>query len=147
MIDRIDNGLIKVVTGIRRCGKSYLLFTLFTKYLKSTDVPDDHMIQLALGDDLNEKYRDPHALSTYIRSHISDSGKYYILLDEMQFAISRKGMHNPDVPVKIYSVLNGLLHRPNVDIYVTDSNSKMLSKDILTEFRGRGNVSVSSLVQ
>ena len=140
LIDRIDNGLIKVVTGIRRCGKSFLLFTLFTEYLKSIGVPDDHVIQLALDDDLNEKYRDPHVLSEYVRSRIKDDGKYYILLDEIQFAISREEIRNPDAPVRIYSVLNGLLRLSNTDIYVTGSNSKMLSKDILTEFRGRGDV-------
>ena len=140
LIDRIDNGLIKVVTGIRRCGKSFLLFTLFTEYLKSVGVPGDHVIQVALDDDLNEKYRDPHVLSEYIRSCIKDDGKYYILLDEIQFAISRDELRDPDAPVKIYGVLNGLLRLPNTDIYVTGSNSKMLSKDIMTEFRGRGDV-------
>jgi len=140
LIDRMENGLIKVVTGIRRCGKSYLLFTLFTEYLKSNGVPEDHIIQIALDDDLNEKYRNPHELSEHIRSRITDSEKYYILLDEIQFGISREEMRNPDVPVKIYSVLNGLQRLPNTDIYVTGSNSKMLSKDILTEFRGRGDV-------
>ena len=140
LIDRIDNGLIKVVTGIRRCGKSFLLFTLFTEYLKSIGVPDDHVILVALDDDLNEKYRDPHVLSNYIRSCIRDDNKYYILLDEIQFAISRDELRNPDAPVRIYGVLNGLLRLPNVDIYVTGSNSKMLSKDIMTEFRGRGDV-------
>ena len=140
LIDRMDNGLIKVITGIRRCGKSFLLFTLFTEYLKSTGIPDDHIIQVALDDDLNETYRDPHALSKYVRSRIKDDGKYYIMLDEIQFAISREEMRNPDVPVRIYSVLNGLLRYRNTDIYVTGSNSKMLSKDILTEFRGRGDV-------
>ncbi len=140
LVDRMDNGLIKVVAGIRRCGKSFLLFTLFTEYLKSIGVQDDHIIPIALDDDLNEKYRDPHELSEYIRSRIKDSEKYYILLDEIQYAITREEMHNPDAPVKIYSVLNGLQRLANTDIYVTGSNSKMLSKDVLTEFRGRGDV-------
>ena len=140
LIDRIDNGLIKVVTGIRCCGKSFLLFTLFTEYLKANGIPEDHIVQIALEDDLNEKYRDPHELSKYIRSLIKDSRKYYILLDEIQFAIPREELRNPDAPVKIYSVLNGLLRLPNTDIYVTGSNSKMLSTDIMTEFRGRGDV-------
>lgn len=139
LIDRIGNGLIKVVTGIRRCGKSFLLFTLFTDYLRANGVTDDHIIQIALDDDLNEKYRDPHELSKYVRSRIKDSGKYYILLDEIQYAIRREELRNPDAPVKIYSVLNGLLRLPNTDIYVTGSNSKMLSKDVLTEFRGRSD--------
>jgi len=140
LTDRMDNGFIKVITGIRRCGKSFLLFTLFTEYLKSIGVPDDHIIQIALDDDLYEKYRSPHELSQYLRSNIRDSERYYILIDEIQYAISRDEMRNPDAPVKLYSVLNGLLRLPNTDIYVTGSNSKMLSKDILTEFRGRGDV-------
>ena len=122
LIDRIDNGLIKVVTGIRCCGKSFLLFTLFTEYLKANGIPEDHIVQIALEDDLNEKYRDPHELSKYIRSLIKDSRKYYILLDEIQFAITREELRNPDAPVKIYSVLNGLLRLQHTDIYVTGSN-------------------------
>ena len=141
LIERRNNGLIKVITGIRRCGKSFLLFELFAEYLKENGVKDEHIISLPLDDDINEKYRDPHELSLYVRSFVKDSSAtYYILLDEIQFAISREELKNPDVPVRLYSVLNGLLHLPNVDIYVTGSNSKMLSKDIMTEFRGRGDV-------
>ena len=140
LIERMHNGEIKVITGIRRCGKSYLLFNLFTEYLRSTGVDDEHIIMLPLDDDINEKYRDPQELSAFLRSKVkNDSATYYILLDEIQFAISKEELRNPDKPVRLYSVLNGLLRLPNVDIYVTGSNSKMLSKDIMTEFRGRGD--------
>lgn len=136
----MHNGEIKVITGIRRCGKSYLLFNLFTEYLRSTGVDDEHIIMLPLDDDINEKYRDPQELSAFLRSKVkNDSATCYILLDEIQFAISKEELRNPDKPVRLYSVLNGLLRLPNVDIYVTGSNSKMLSKDIMTEFRGRGD--------
>ena len=140
LIERMHNGQIKVITGIRRCGKSFLLFNIFAEYLKSLGTADDHIITLALDDYFNEQYRDPDVLAKYLHSLIkSDSGTYYILLDEIQFAISKEELRNPDKPVKLYSVLNGLLRIPNVDIYVTGSNSKMLSKDIMTEFRGRGD--------
>lgn len=141
LIERMGNGEIKVITGIRRCGKSYLLFDLFVDYLRSSGVAEDHIIRIALDDDLNEKYRDPAELSAYLRSQVgADDRTYYILLDEIQFAISGAEMRNPDRPVRLYSVLNGLMRLPDVDIYVTGSNSKMLSTDIMTEFRGRGDV-------
>ena len=138
--NRMNNGLIKVITGIRRCGKSYLLFRLFYDYLKQNGITDDYIIRIALDDDMFENLREPEALSAYVRSLIKDSGKtYYLLLDEVQFAISKEEAENPDGQIKIYSVLNGLLRLGNVDIYVTGSNSKFLSSDILTEFRGRGD--------
>ena len=139
LIERMNNGQIKVITGIRRCGKSYLLFGLFSDYLRRNGVDDSHIIELALDDDLNEHLRDPQNLSKYLRARIKRDGNYYVLLDEIQYAISRREMRDPDKPVKLYSVLNGLLRLPNVDIYVTGSNSKMLSTDIMTEFRGRGD--------
>ena len=139
LIERMNNGQIKVITGIRRCGKSYLLFRLFSDYLRRNGVDDSHIIELALDDDLNEHLRDPQNLSKYLRARIKRDGNYYVLLDEIQYAISRREMRDPDKPVKLYSVLNGLLRLPNVDIYVTGSNSKMLSTDIMTEFRGRGD--------
>ena len=140
LIERMHNGQIKVITGIRRCGKSFLLFNIFAEYLKSLGTADDHIITLALDDYLNEQYRDPDVLAKHLHSLIKPtSGTYYILLDEIQFAISKEELRNPDKPVKLYSVLNGLLRIPNVDIYVTGSNSKMLSNDIMTEFRGRGD--------
>ena len=138
--NRMNNGLIKVITGIRRCGKSYLLFRLFYDFLKETGVTDDCIIRIALDDDMYEALRDPAKLSSYVRSFITDSDKtYYVLLDEVQFAISEEEYSTPNTQIKIYNVLNGLLRLENVDIYVTGSNSKFLSSDILTEFRGRGD--------
>lgn len=139
LIQRMNNRQIKVVTGIRRCGKSYLLFTLFADYLKQNGVDDTHIIEVALDDALNERLRNPHELALYLRSRITSDGQYYILLDEIQYAISREEMRNPDKPVRLYGVLNGLLRLRNVDVYVTGSNSKMLSHDVMTEFRGRGD--------
>ena len=139
LIDRKENGLVKVITGIRRCGKSYLLFKLFYNYLIESGVREDHIITVALDDDENVRYRDPAELSKYIRSRLTDkNGMYYILLDEVQYAISREEMKNQET-VRLYDVLNGLLRLDNTDIYVTGSNSKMLSKDVMTAFRGRGD--------
>ena len=139
LIDKIDNGMIKVITGIRRCGKSFLLFRLFYDYLLSQGVEESQIIQVALDDDLYTPYRVPEKLSEYIRSKITDSKKkYYILIDEVQYAISKEELRNPE-EVKLYNVLNGLLRLRNVDIYVTGSNSKMLSKDVISAFRGRGD--------
>ena len=139
LIDRKENGLVKVITGIRRCGKSYLLFKLFYNYLIESGVGEDHIITVALDDDENVRYRDPAELSKYIRSRLTDkNGMYYILLDEVQYAISREEMKNQET-VRLYDVLNGLLRLDNTDIYVTGSNSKMLSKDVMTAFRGRGD--------
>lgn len=134
------NGRIKIITGIRRCGKSTVLFDLFVQCLLEQGVAQRNIIALALDDDQNAEYRDPHALSQYVRAQCSDPNeKYYVLLDEIQYAISKEEMHNPDQPVRLYSVLNGFLHLKNIDVYVTGSNSKMLSKDVSTEFRGRGD--------
>lgn len=138
--NRMNNKMIKVITGIRRSGKSYLLFNLFYDFLKENGIEEDCIIKIALDDDLNEDFRNPKELSPFIRSKIADNSKnYYILLDEIQFAISKEELKNPDEPMKIFSVLNGLLRLPNVDIYVTGSNSRFLSSDVLTEFRGRGD--------
>ena len=140
LIRRQWNHRIKVITGIRRCGKSTLLFELFREYLLSSGVSENNIISLALDDDLNEKYRDPHCLSAYVRELASDPAqKYYVLIDEIQFAISKEELRQKDQPVRLYSVLNGFLRLKNIDVYVTGSNSKMLSKDISTEFRGRGD--------
>lgn len=139
LINRRENGLIKVITGIRRCGKSFLLFQLFYDYLLGEGVPEDHIITIALDDDLNVVYRDPTELSGYIRSRIADQeGMFYIFIDEVQYAISREELKNPE-EIRLYNVLNGLQRLRNVDIYVTGSNSKMLSKDVMTAFRGRGD--------
>lgn len=127
IIDRMDNGLIKVITGIRRCGKSYLLNTIFKNYLLKQGIDEEHIIQLSLDENINKKYLEPDALDEHIRGLIKDEKKYFIILDEIQ-------------KVKDFeSVLIGFMHISNVDVYVTGSNSKFLSSDIITEFRGRGD--------
>ena len=138
LIDRRENGLVKVITGIRRCGKSFLLFNLFYDYLIESGVKEEQIISIALDDDLFVQYRDPEALSGFIRSKIVSKEMYYILIDEVQYAIAKEGLKNPD-SIRLYNVLNGLMRLRNVDIYVTGSNSKMLTKDVLTVFRGRGD--------
>ncbi|MCD7744002.1 MAG: ATP-binding protein [Lachnospiraceae bacterium] len=139
LINRKENGLVKVITGIRRCGKSFLLFNLYYDYLISEGVPEDHIITIALDDDMNVEYRNPTELSKYVRSRILNSKEmYYVFIDEVQYAISREEIKNPE-NIRLYDVLNGLLRLRNVDIYVTGSNSKMLSKDVMTAFRGRGD--------
>ena len=127
LIDGMDSPLIKVVTGIRRCGKSYLLFTLFYRYLIESGVPEDHILRIALDDMENDELRNKKALYAFLKSRITDEGKYYILLDEIQYV---DGFED---------VLNSMLHIPNADTYVTGSNSKFLSSDIITEFRGRSD--------
>ena len=127
LINRMHNGMIKVITGIRRSGKSFLLFTIFRNYLKSQGVSDDHIIAIELDMFENEKYRNPRALLEYVKRQMTDEGDYYIFLDEVQLLPSFE------------SVLNSFLHMRNVDVYVTGSNSKFLSKDVITEFRGRGD--------
>ena len=138
IIDRKENGLIKVIPGIRRCGKSFLLFNLFYDYLIESGVKEEQIITIALDDDTFVKYRDPDELSKYIRGKIVNSDMYYILIDEVQYAITKDELKNPE-NIKLYNVLNGLMRLRNVDIYVTGSNSKMLTKDVLTAFRGRGD--------
>ncbi|MBE5898401.1 MAG: ATP-binding protein [Lachnospiraceae bacterium] len=140
LISKRNNGLIKVITGIRRCGKSYLLFNLYYDYLINDGVSKDCIISVPLDDDDYIEYCDPQKLSEYIKSKMTESNKqYYVFIDEAQYAITKEEMKNPDVPIRLYGVLNGLLRRKNVDICVTGSNSKFLSSDILTEFRGRGD--------
>lgn len=139
LISRKNNGLIKIITGIRRCGKSYLLFKLYYDYLLSIGVEKKNIIALSLDDDLNREYRNPDKLRDYIYERIiDDNEQYYVLLDEVQFAISKSEM-NSNEPLRIYGILNGLLRKNNVDIYVTGSNSRFLSSDIMSEFRGRGD--------
>ena len=138
LIDKKENGLIKVITGIRRCGKSFLLFNLFYDYLIESGVKEEQIITIALDDDLFINYRDPDELSQYIRSKIVNKDMYYILIDEVQYAITKDELKNPE-NIRLYNVLNGLMRLRNVDIYVTGSNSKMLTKDVLTAFRGRGD--------
>lgn len=127
LIQHRKNGLIKIITGIRRCGKSYLLFKLFRDYLLNCGIKGDHIISIALDDYGNKKLLDPDELYRHVKSLITENDDYYILLDEIQL-------------VKDFeSVVNGFAHIPNADIYVTGSNSKFLSSDIVSEFRGRGD--------
>lgn len=127
LITKKHNGLIKVITGIRRCGKSYLLFTLFKNHLTESGVADDHIIEIPFDSFENKKYRVPEILYPYVKEQIADDGMYYILLDEVQLLD------------EFESVLNGFMRMKNVDVYVTGSNARFLSKDIITEFRGRGD--------
>lgn len=138
LMDRRENGLIKVITGIRRCGKSFLLFQLFYDCLIESGVREEQIITIALDDDTCIRYRDPGELSQYIRGKIVNREMYYILIDEVQYAISREELKNPET-IRLYNVLNGLMNLRNVDIYVTGSNSRMLTRDVLTAFRGRGD--------
>lgn len=124
---RKDNGMIKIITGIRRCGKSFLLFVLFKKYLLENGVDNEHIIEIALDGIENEKLRNPKKCYQYIKDVMKDEQKYYLLLDEVQF-----------MP-RFEEVLNSLLRINNIDVYVTGSNSKFLSSDVVTEFRGRGD--------
>ncbi|MCL2654698.1 MAG: ATP-binding protein [Coriobacteriia bacterium] len=126
LIGRKHNGLIKVITGVRRCGKSYLLFNLFKEHLLSGGVPEDHIISIAFDDRKNKALRNPDACDDYVRSRVR-KGQYYLFLDEVQL-----------LP-EFEDVLNGFLHIENLDVYVTGSNSKFLSSDVITEFRGRGD--------
>lgn len=127
LIMKKHNGLIKVVTGIRRCGKSYLLFSIFKNYLLESGIDENHIIEIAFDSFENKKLRDPNVLYPYIKEKIVDDNMYYILLDEVQLLD------------EFESVLNGLMRIKNADVYVTGSNAKFLSKDIITEFRGRGD--------
>ena len=127
LIDRKENGLIKIITGIRRCGKSYLLDPIFKNYLLSTGIKEDHIIKIDLEDRQNKEFLNPDVLEKYILEQIKDEDTYYVLLDEIQKVDDFE------------SVLNGFLHIRNLDVYVTGSNSKFLSSDIVTEFRGRGD--------
>ena len=127
LISKKQNGLIKVITGIRRCGKSYLLFNLFRGYLIESGVDSSHIIEMTFDSYENKRYRNPEIFFPYIKEKISDSGLYFILLDEIQLLEDFE------------SILNSLSRLPNTDIYVTGSNAKFLSKDIITEFRGRGD--------
>ena len=126
LISAEGNGMIKIITGIRRCGKSFLLFNIFCKHLLERGVSEDHIIQVNLEDRRNKKLRDPDALLEYIDAQMVDKEKYYILLDEVQMV------------KEFEDVLNSYLHVENAEVYVTGSNARFLSKDVITEFRGRG---------
>ncbi len=137
-----ENGFIKVITGIRRCGKSYLLFNLYHEYLNSIGVEDSQIIEIALDEVRNAKYRNPIELDNYIRSLIINKDKmYYVFIDEIQKvdAIQNPYVDNKDSKITFVDTLLGLMKIRNVDLYVTGSNSKMLSSDILTEFKDRGD--------
>lgn len=120
------NGLVKIITGMRRCGKSFLLFRLFRRFLEDNGLANDHIVEMAFDDYAFKEFRNPDKFYAYVKSRIIDDQPYYILLDEVQMLD------------EFEDVLNGLLHIPNADVYVTGSNAKFLSKDIITEFRGRG---------
>ena len=142
LIDKKDNGRVKIITGIRRCGKSYLLFELYRKYLLSNEVREDQIIMIALDSLKNIKYRNPIELDDYLRDKIQDNGrKYYIFIDEIQFVeeISNPYLEGTDSKVNFVDLVLGLMKIPNVDVYITGSNSKMLSSDVLTQFRDRGD--------
>lgn len=150
LIERKGNGLVKVVTGIRRCGKSYLLFRLFRRHLLESGVPPENIVALALDQDENRALRNPLRLGETLRARIDAlSGKVYVLLDEIQMVLR---VRNPDIDpaslapgeedaafITFHDVLNGLAAKPGVDVYVTGSNSRMLASDIATGFRGRGD--------
>lgn len=127
LLDRRQNGLIKVVTGMRRCGKSYLLFKLFRERLLSEGVDESHIVGIAFDTFENRRFRDPEVLYPYLKERIRDGGMYYVLLDEVQLL------------GEFEAVLNGLIRMENMDVYVTGSNARFLSKDVITEFRGRGD--------
>lgn len=127
LISKKHNGLIKVITGMRRCGKSYLLFTLFKEHLLSDGIDENHIIEISFDAFENKKYRDPDVLYPYLKKQIKDDAMYYVLLDEVQLL------------GEFESILNSLIRMKNVDVYVTGSNARFLSKDVITEFRGRGD--------
>ncbi len=127
LISKKNNGLIKVITGMRRCGKSYLLFTLFKEYLLKEGVDEEHIIEIAFDTFENKHMCDPYVLYPYLKERIKDESMYYVLLDEVQLLEDFE------------SILNSLIRMKNVDVYVTGSNARFLSKDVITEFRGRGD--------
>ena len=142
LISKRGNGLIKIITGVRRCGKSFLLFRLFRERLIAEGVAESRIIELALDELVNARYRNPLELDGYIRERVKDGNQtYYIFIDEIQMAVSIRNPYIDDPSAKIgfVDVLLGLMKLPNADIYVTGSNSRMLSSDVLTEFRGRGD--------
>ena len=142
LIRKKDNGRIKIITGLRRSGKSYLLFTLYRQYLLDSGVQEDQIIGLALDEINNAKYRNPFELNQFIKEQIRNKDKrYYVFIDEIQFvtAVPNPYVDDPNEKLSFIDVVLGLMKIPNADIYVTGSNSKMLSSDILTQFRDRGD--------
>ena len=141
LISYKDNGRIKIITGIRRCGKSYLLFKIYKDYLLSKGIKEEQIVELALDNYKNRKYRNPDELNDFIESKISDNQKHYIFIDEIQYTatIQNPYIDDPNEKITFVDVLLSWMSNPNLDIYVTGSNSKMLSKDVLTQFRDRGD--------
>lgn len=141
LVKKKDNGRIKIITGIRRCGKSYLLFNLYKNYLLSTGITEEQIVEIALDDIDNVKYRNPFELNKYIKERTAKKQRYYVLIDEIQFsqAVKNPYIDNADEKITFVDTLLGLMKDKNLDIYVTGSNSKMLSKDILTQFRDRAD--------
>ena len=141
LVSLMWNGQVKVITGIRRCGKSYLLKTLFRRHLLDNGVLPEDILTIELDDINAAKYRNPLELSAYVDSWMSGaSGRRYLFIDEIQMSDKVPNPHSPDgEKITFYDALNGFLHMENLDVYVTGSNSKMLSSDIKTEFRGRGD--------
>ena len=140
LLSRKGNGFVKIITGVRRCGKSYLLFKLFKKLLMKSGVTATQFIEIELDDDKNENLRDPRKLSAYVRGKVRGKSAYYLFIDEIQFCRAVPLPDNPEEKLTFYDVLNGLMKIRNLDIYVTGSNSRMLSKDVATHFRDRGDV-------
>ena len=139
----MHNGRVKIITGLRRCGKSYLLFNLFARYLRSNNISDDQIISLTLDDFSNAGLRDPFALHRYLKDKISDNSKqYYILIDEIQLVekVQNPYVNYPTAKLTFVDILLEFMKLKNVDLYVTGSNSKMLSGGVLTQFRDRGDV-------
>ena len=142
LISRKNNGMVKVITGIRRCGKSYLLFNIYKDHLKSQGISDDQIVELALDEIENIRYRNPIELGEYLSQKTSDDSKnYYVFLDEIQKVVPVQNpyIENAEDKISFVDVVLGLMKHDNIDVYVTGSNSRMLSSDILTEFRGRGD--------
>lgn len=142
LISKKDNGFIKIITGIRRCGKSYLLFHLYDDYLKSIGIDQHHIIKLSLEEFSNAKYRNPIELDTFIREQCSNENeKYYVFIDEIQFVheIQNPYINDPTAKITFVDVVLGLMKLDQIDLYITGSNSKMLSSDIVTQFRDRGD--------
>lgn len=142
LISKKDNGFIKIITGIRRCGKSYLLFHLYDDYLKRIGIDQHHIIKLSLEEFSNVKYRNPIELDTFIREQCSNENeKYYVFIDEIQFVheIQNPYINDPTAIITFVDVVLGLMKLDQIDLYITGSNSKMLSSDIVTQFRDRGD--------
>lgn len=142
LIRKKDNGRIKIITGLRRSGKSYLLFTLYRQHLINSGIPEEQIIGLALDEIDNARYRNPFELNNFIKERTSDTAKrYFVFIDEIQFVteIQNPFVDDPNEKLNFIDVVLGLMKLPNVDLYVTGSNSKMLSSDILTQFRDRGD--------